>query len=140
MSRIFWDTNIFIYLFEDFGSLSKKTITLRHRMTERGDQLLTSSMTLGEILVKPLQKNDHTACRQYEKAIARAAVIIPFDINAARAYARLRATRSLKAPDALQLSCAGSVGVDLFVTNDDRLQRVQVPGIQFIASLDRVPL
>ena len=24
MSRIFWDTNLFIYLFEDYGELSKR--------------------------------------------------------------------------------------------------------------------
>jgi uncharacterized protein len=140
MSRIFWDTNLFIYLFEDYREFSKKTIILRRRMGERGDQLLTSTMTLGEILVRPFQRNDHHACRKYEEAIASAAVIIPFDVKAARVYASLRAARSLKAPDALQLSCAASVGVDLFITNDDRLHREQVPGIQFIAALDRVPL
>ena len=58
MSRIFWDTNLFIYLFEDYGTLSKEVGTLRRRMLERGDQLFSSTLTLGEILVKPVEKND----------------------------------------------------------------------------------
>jgi uncharacterized protein len=140
MSRIFWDTNLFIYLFEDYKDLSKKTIAMRHRMSERGDHLLTSTMTLGEILVRPFQRGDLSMCRQYEENLAKGAVIIPFDVKAARIYATLRGDRKLKAPDALQLSCAAAARVDLFVTNDNRLQREQVPGIQFIVPLDRAPI
>jgi uncharacterized protein len=141
VSRIFWDTNLFIYLFEDYKDLSAKTAALRRRMIERGDQLLTSTITLGEILVKPWRSGDHALCKKYEDNLSRAAILIPFDIKAARIYATIRSTdRALKAPDALQLSCAASAGVDLFITNDDRLQRQHVPGIQFVASLDRVPL
>jgi predicted nucleic acid-binding protein len=66
--------------------------------------------------------------------------VIPFDLKAARIYSSLRSSRTLKPPDALQLSCAASVGVDLFITNDDRLERERVPGIQFIVSLKRAPM
>ena len=44
MSRIFWDTNVFIYLFEDYGSLSGRARELRQAMLERGDQLVTSTL------------------------------------------------------------------------------------------------
>ena len=140
MSRIFWDTNLFIYLFEDYKDLSKRTIGIRRRMTERGDQLLTSTITLGEILVRPWQRGDHAMCHKYEESLTKGAIVIPFDLKAARIYASLRGDRKLKAPDALQLSCAASVGVDLFITNDERLQRERVAGVQFIVSLDRAPL
>ena len=140
MSRIFWDTNLFIYLFEDYRQLSTATIQLRRRMSERGDQLLTSTMTLGEILVRPFQRGDHATCRLYEQSLAKGAILLPFDLAAARVYGKLRAGGNLKAPDALQLSCAAAAGVDLFVTNDNRLHREQVPGIQFIVPLDRAPI
>lgn len=140
MSRIFWDTNLFVYLFEDYKDLSRKTVAVRKRMTERGDQLLTSTMTLGELLVRPWQRGDHATCRKYEETLTRAAIVIPFDTKAARIYATLRNRRSLKAPDAVQLACAASAGVDLFITNDDRLEREQVPGIQFVVALARAPL
>ena len=144
MSRVFWDTNLFIYLFEDYGALSKGVGQLRLKMLDRGDQLLTSILTLGEILVKPTEGNDSELyselCRKYEHAISTAATIIPFDVKAAKVYAALRSDRSLRAPDAIQLACAASANVDLFVTNDERLQGKQVDGIQFIVPLGRVPI
>ena len=140
MSRVFWDTNLFIYLFEDYGALSEGTGQLRSKLLDRGDQLLTSTLTLGEILVKPTERNDSELCRRYEHAISSAATLIAFDVKAARVYAALRLDRSLRAPDAIQLACAASANVDLFVTNDERLQGKQVNGIQFIVPLGRVPL
>jgi len=140
MSRVFWDTNLFIYLFENYGPLSKATVELRKRMLIRGDQLLTSTLTLGEVLVKPLENQDMALCAKYESGITAAALLLPLDIAAAKVYASLRSDRSLRAPDAIQLACAAGAGVDLFVTNDARLQSKHVNGIQFIASLDRVPI
>src|SRR5882762_9754658 len=98
MSRVFWDTNLFIYLWEDFGKLSGQVLTLRNRMLTRGDELLTSAITLGEILVKPIQKQDAKAVAYYQKLIATTAAVIPFEEKAALAYARLRADRSLRPP------------------------------------------
>jgi len=140
MSRIFWDTNLFIYLFESQAPLSERVAALRQTMLTRGDQLLTSTLTLGEILVKPLERGDTSLSTKYEEAIASTALMIPFDLKAARIYANLRADRTLRAPDAIQLSCAASAGVDLFVTNDNHLHSKRVAGIQFIASLEHVPL
>ena len=39
MSRVFWDTNLFIYLFEDYGAFSEGAGQLRLKMLDRGDQL-----------------------------------------------------------------------------------------------------
>jgi predicted nucleic acid-binding protein len=63
--------------------------------------------------------------------------MLAFDPPAARIYAQLRKNKALKAPDAIQLACAASAGCDLFITNDDRLSRQIVPGIHFIAPLER---
>ena len=140
MSRVFWDTNLFIYLFEDFGGFTSQVATLRSRMLTRGDELLTSAVTLGEILVKPMQKGDSKAVAYYQKLLTMTAAVLPFEERAAVVYARLRADRSLRPPDAIQLACAASAGVDLFITNDARLHSKQIPGIQFIVPLDRVPI
>jgi uncharacterized protein len=140
MSRIFWDTNLFIYLLEPNEQFSFMTKELRIKMLRRGDQLLTSALTLGEILIKPVQAGDAERCRKYEKAITAAAALVPFDIRAARHYASIKSDKSVRTPDAMQLSCAASAGADLFITNDDRLQNKQVAGIQFIVPLSRVPI
>ena len=109
-------------------------------MLVRGDQLLTSAITLGEILVKPIQLGDSKMVDYYRRLIPGTAVLLPFEEKAAIIYARLRSDRALRPPDAIQLACAASVGVDLFVTNDARLYSKQVAGIQFIVPLDRAPL
>jgi predicted nucleic acid-binding protein len=109
-------------------------------MLGRGDQLITSAMTVGEILVKPIQDKSFELCKQYESTIAATAKVIPFDLNAARHFANLRLNRSLNPPDAIQLSCAATANTDLFVTNDNRLSSLKIDGIQFMVSLDRAPL
>lgn len=140
MSRIFWDTNLFIYLFEGSAAFGGQVASLREKMLRRGDQLVTSSLTLGEVLVKPIKEGDTRLLKEYSEVIPRVAVLLPFDEKAAMAYAQLRGDSGLRAPDAIQLACAGSFGVDLFVTNDARLHNRQVPGIQFIVPLERVPI
>jgi predicted nucleic acid-binding protein len=140
MSRVFWDTNLFIYLLEGHGSNFELVRDLRKAMLRRGDQLVTSTLTLGEVLVKPIERRDEALAVKYSEAIGAASLTISFDVRAARIYAALRSDRSLRAPDAIQLACAAATGVDLFITNDARLQSKQVDGIQFIAPLARVPL
>jgi predicted nucleic acid-binding protein len=140
MSRIFWDTNLFIYLWEDYGALSQAVRDLRTKMLHRGDQLLTSTLTLAEILVQPTAAGDAELCRKYEDAISSVALLIPLDTKVAKIFAAIRRDRLLKAPDVIQLASAASVGADLFITNDARLQGKHVPGIQFIVPLNRVPI
>jgi uncharacterized protein len=140
MSRIFWDSNLFIYFLEGNDERSAATRKLRQSMLDRGDQLLTSTLTVGEILVKPSSRGDQARCRLYEDVLRRTALILAFELETARRYATIRSTTSIKGPDAIQLACAGEAGVDLFVTNDRRLQGKQVEGIQFIIALDQVPI
>ncbi len=140
MSRIFWDTNLFVYLFEDKGELTEKVVALRERMLERSDELLTSTLTLGEILVRPVEAGNNALARQYEQAILAASTVLPFDQSAATTFAQIHRDRSIKPPDAIQLSCAAVAGVDLFITNDERLSRKVVPGIHFIQPLANAAL
>jgi predicted nucleic acid-binding protein len=138
MSRVFFDTNLFIYLVETQNERFSRVKNLLERMSARRDELITSTMTLAEVLVKPLAAGDTAWADQYEKLLDTPGVsVLPFDRACARAYARLREDRTLKPPDAIQLACASNARCDLFITNDDRLSQKIVPGIQFITSLDR---
>lgn len=137
MSRIFWDTNLFIYLLEDYGELSERVVALRKKMLTRDDQLYTSTLTLGEVLVNPLQTGNERLLQRYEELLGAGVVLIPFDRDAARIFGAIRRDRTLRAPDAMQLACAAQARVDLFITNDDRLSERAIPGIQFLTSLER---
>ena len=140
MSRIFWDTNLFVYLIEDKGETSKRVAALAESMHRRNDVLYASTMTLGELLVRPMQAGNEVLQRQYEEVLSRHAGLIPFDEEAARIFAAIRCDRSVKPPDAIQLACAAKANVDLFITNDERLSQQSVRGIKFVTSLHRAPL
>lgn len=140
MSRIFWDTNLFIYLFEGYEPFSGRVAQIRKRMRERGDELYTSTLTLGETLVKPLEKGDAVLRRAYEDVLLSQASVVAFDLETAVIYAGIRKDRSIKPPDAIQLACAAKARVDLFLTNDSSLAEKSVPGISFICSLERAPI
>jgi predicted nucleic acid-binding protein len=140
LSKIFFDTNLFIYLFEGLEPNRSRVIAIRKRMIERGDRIVTTAMTLGEVLVRPTKLGQTTLVEQYDRAIRTTAQVISFDPSIAWRYASLRATHTIRNADAIQLACAAHVGVDLFITNDTKLQSLNVPGIGFIAPLDRVPL
>lgn len=138
MTRVFWDTNLFVYLFEG-GAFAARVREVRMRMLERGDQLMTSALTLGELLVRPHDQGERVL-RDHERVMRQIATILPFDAACAPRYAAIRADRGIKAPDAIQLACAAAAGVDLFITNDDRLSRKHVPDVKFITSLQRAYL
>jgi len=127
---------------EDYGRFSQQVVVLLKKIEERGDELLTSTLTLGEITSKPLSQGDTDRCQRYENAILANAAVLSFDLGAARQFARLRATqlKSIRPPDAIQLACAAAAGIDLFLTNDSRLHNLHVDGIHFITSVERAPI
>jgi uncharacterized protein len=140
MSRIFWDTNLYIYLFEDFGQFTDQVVVLKEKMAKRGDQLFTSALTMGEMLVKPTELRDLDLCRKYIRGVSASSQLVSFDVEVAQHYAGIRCDRTIRSPDAIQLACAAAARVDLFITNDSRLLGKRINGIQFIVPLDRVPI
>jgi predicted nucleic acid-binding protein len=137
LSRIFFDTNLFIYLLEGADAAAIRVRQIVERMAGRRDELLTSSFTLAEVLVRPVRMGNRSLAEEYEKLLCEPRVtLVDFDRAAARIYAGLRQDKSLKAPDGIQLACAAKARTDLFITNDNHLAKNIVPGIQFIASLD----
>ena len=140
MSRVFFDTNLFIYMFEGQEPFRSRMLEIRKRMVERGDKIVTSAMTLGEVLVRPTKLGQTSLIEEYDRAIRATSEVVAFDSQIAWRYATLRATHALRSADAIQLACAAHRGVDLFITNDKQLHALNVPGIGFIAPLEKVPL
>lgn len=136
MRLIFWDTMIFVYWIEQHPQWGSRVDAIRRRMWERKDQLWTSTLTVGEVLSGPYAKGDLDLAARYKELLTRPLVqTIPFTEEAADHFARIRADRSIASADAIQLACAAQARVDLFLTNDRRLARKTIAGIQFIADL-----
>ena len=135
MTSGFWDTNLFIYRWELNPLYINPVRALRRKMLASGVELVTSTMTVGEIMTGPRKKMNETLAQQYKTTLSQVATIAPFDERAADLYARVRAEYGVKQPDAIQLACAASYGVEFFITNDEHLQKVRLPGIHFVVSI-----
>lgn len=141
MARIFWDTNLFIYLMEDRGTLADRVVELWQGMRSRGDNLYTSALTVGEVLVKPSAQDAKALEHEYMRLFRNPLItVLPFDFGTASYYARVRSDRSIRPADAIQLAVASAAEIDLFITNDERLSRKNIAGIKFITSLTRAPI
>jgi predicted nucleic acid-binding protein len=141
MSRVFLDTNFFIYLIEGASPQSVRARYLSRAFAARHDEVLTSAMSVGEVLVAPLRNGDNALAQRYRQIFrGRGISVLPFAEQAAEAFARIRANGSIRPPDAIQLATAGTAGCDLFLTNDDRLHGMTVPGIHFITSFEKAPI
>jgi uncharacterized protein len=134
VSRIYWDTMLFIYLLEGHPQNSSRVKYLLQRGYQRGDSLYTSYLALGELLAGAKQSTDPAKESNIRSALDEMGFsYLPFDGGAVRPFSELRAKKKLKAADAIHLACAASVGIDLFLTGDEQLLKLHVPGIQFIA-------
>jgi predicted nucleic acid-binding protein len=141
LANIFWDTNLFIYLFEDNGEKADRVAELWSGMQERGDRLYTSSFTLGEVLALPARTGARDLEQQYLSLFRSSSItLVHFEFQAAVHYAKIRVDAGIRPPDAIQLACAACAQVDLFITNDERLSRKRVPEVKFITSLTRSPI
>ena len=135
MTRFFWDTNLFIYRWSPESDLFHSVKTLQQRMADNDIALVTSTLVLGELQVGPRAAGDLALAGRYKSILAQLATLVSFDETAADSYAIIRQTTRAKGPDAIHLACAATHGVDLFVTNDDKLQGLRIPGIKFIVSI-----
>jgi len=134
MSRIYWDTMLFIYLLEDHPKYSFRVQHLLKSAHKRGDVLCTSYLALGELMAgaEKAQMSQSVKSGLQEMGFS----FLSFDSKAVTPFSRLRSIEKVSAPDAIHLACAASAGVDLFLTGDQKLTKLFVPGIQFIADFN----
>jgi uncharacterized protein len=137
VSRIYWDTMLFIYLIEDHPVYASKIRRVYQKMQARGDLLFTSTFAFGESLTGPLKGGDAALADKMRQLFRSEEVnLLPFLPGTAEIYASIRANSNIPPPDAIHLATAAENKTDLFLTNDKRLHRLTVSGIHFIAGLD----
>src|SRR5437588_9004878 len=124
MSRIYWDTMLFVYLLEENPEFVTRVREILAGMERRRDALCTSVFTIGEVLTGPYKQSAPEVVSQIREALRPPLVdLIPFTAETAERYARIRAENRVAPADAIHLASAASVGVNLFLTNDGRLSR-----------------
>lgn len=137
MSRIFWDSMLIIYLLEDHPVFGGRAVALAARARRRGDALFTSYLTLGEVLAGLEKSPDPQKTIAVRETLHEMGFsFLPFDSGAVIPFSKFRGKHRLKIADSIHLACAASAGIDLFLTGDHQLTKLNVPGIQFIAEFN----
>ena len=137
MSRVYFDSMIFIYLWEDHPRFGPQVDELLERMGTRRDVLCTSVFTMGEVLAGALRQQDpHLEQRVRSGFLDPAIEMIDFRPSTAELFANIRASMKVSATDAIHLATAAEVNADVFLTNDANLIGRVVPGIGTVAGLE----
>ena len=137
MSRVYWDSMLFIYLLEANPEYFKRVKRIHQALLHRGDDLCTSVFTFGEVLTGLRKQKDEAGIRGVREFMLSDEVkILPFDLEAADRYSMIRAETRVSQADGIHLATAATVGVDLLITNDEKLRKLRIPGIHLFADLD----
>jgi predicted nucleic acid-binding protein len=126
------DTSIFIYFIEDDPRYVSIVAPLFAAADSGRCTLVTSSLTLMEVLVVPFRVSHTALIERYEALLTRSRGIRLIDLTRDhfRAAAQLRAARGWRTPDALQLAAIRGAGCATFLTNDRRL--APMPGLSIL--------
>jgi predicted nucleic acid-binding protein len=100
-------------------------------------QLVTSLVTLIEVLIQPLRAGRHELVREYRNILFGSPNLktLPLTLEVAEEAARLRAAHNLRTPDAIHVATAKAAGASWFLTNDVDL--LSVPGLSVLV-LDKL--
>jgi predicted nucleic acid-binding protein len=125
--KIALDTNLFIYVFEQHPEFGEKAKAVLKQIEDGFVKAIASSVSLAEILVKPIREGNLTLEKQYKLLFSHFPnlTILPIDNMVAERAAYLRGKYNIKTPDALIVATALVANADLFITNDQRLEIVK---------------
>lgn len=136
------DANVFIYAFERHPDFGEPALRLFEAADQGACRLLTSALTLTEILVVPLRLGRADLAARYRDLFEHFPnlAVTPVDAQVAAAAARFRAAGGLRTPDALHLASAHVFGATAFVSEDRRFHQGPVPVWGVREAWGRVPV
>lgn len=124
--RLGVDTAVFIYFMERHARYGGRVRRLFEEAANGERELVTSSLTLLEVLVVPYRHGNQALADRYEALLSRSRGLRLIDVDAQvlRTAAQIRALHGTRTPDAIQLATAALHRCSAFVTNDRRLPAV----------------
>ena len=120
------DANCFIYSVERIDPYRGILDTLWQAVSAGQFTVITSELTLLEVLVKPLKVGDAATAARFRTVLQRSPDVrmLPITQSILEEAANLRATMSFKTPDALHAATALLHDCELFVSNDNAFRRI----------------
>ncbi len=124
-SLVYVDTSVVIYSVEKFPNYSPLLEPLWLSLSSGNIQVFSSELILMETLVLPLRNSDNILINAYEQLLLSSEMqLISISQSILREAANLRATTSLKTPDAIHAATALAINSTLFLTNDKGFRNV----------------
>jgi predicted nucleic acid-binding protein len=120
------DTAPLIYFIEDVTPYADLLHPVFDRLERHALAAVTSTITLAEILTKPLADKNFTLVNEIKFTLKTFSTfsMVAIDEKLAEVAALVRARHAIRLPDALQMAAAIQGEATLFITNDKRLKNV----------------
>ncbi len=135
---VFLDTTPLIYFIEGHSQYQDILSRLFDFNDKGGFSFITSTITLLEVLVKPLKDDKPNIAVQYKDILTKAPGIEIFDVTSSisELAAKLRALYNLRTPDAIQIATSLENGADYFLTNDNKLRSITEIKVVTVSELE----
>jgi predicted nucleic acid-binding protein len=119
------DTPVLIAYLEGGHAITETAVLLIDDWVRSGrNRAIVSAVSAMEIFVGPMRSGQ--SIDAYVDFLSRLPNVscVPVDLTVAQCAARIRATSTIKPPDALIVGTAIAAGVDVIITNDDEWPKV----------------
>ncbi|MEH1945060.1 MAG: PIN domain-containing protein [Nostoc sp.] len=126
-TKVYLDTNIWIYALEGYPAFVQD-LTQLFQSIDRGNlSVVTSELSLAEVLVKPFQNHDLAQQTAYQQLIINSQnlTVIPISRQVLIEAAQLCASINIKLPDAIHAATALLTQCSTFLTNARRFRSVR---------------
>ena len=126
------DTMPLIYFIEENPTYLEIVRSFFEAMDRGEFSVVTSVVTLLEVLVLPFRCGNTRLAQQYRDILlnAKGLTTILLSQDIAEEAAQLRAVYNIRTPDAIQMATATHEGASFFLTNDTRLP--SLPGLEVL--------
>lgn len=121
---VYVDTAIVIYSVEFNPDYWQLLQPLWAKLQANEITIVSSELTLMECLVVPLRNGNTLLIDTYEQLLSSQVSLVPISQTILKNAAQLRATTSLRTPDAIHAATSLSEGCTLFLTNDSGFRNV----------------
>jgi predicted nucleic acid-binding protein len=138
---VYVDANIIIYRVERVAPYLPVAAPLWNAVDTGQQQIVTSELSVLEVLVKPFQIGDASLITLFQAVLYNTwgFSCIPITRQILEDAARLRADKGLKTPDAIHAATALNIGCTLFITNDPIFRRVADLSVAVLSEIAAAP-
>lgn len=121
--RVYVDTNAFVFFLERHPEFYDRVLPLFEAAVQGSLQLVTSELTVAELLVQPYKMGRADIAATYRRFLKDEGLIdlVPVSLNVLEAAAS-RGTMSGSLADAIHVGTASLSGCSAFVTSDHRIR------------------